>query len=171
MAAITYRQPTPSDAVAMTRLVRQSAVLDENSHYLYLLLCDHFRETCVIAERDGAFAGFLTGYRPPTHPEAVFVWQVVVAEQARGQGVAGGLLEELLAREACADVSYLEATVTPSNEPSQRLFRSLARRHETQCQETELFSTEMFRGIDDSHEPEILFRIGPLNRLRAAVTT
>jgi L-2,4-diaminobutyric acid acetyltransferase len=157
------REPVPADAVGVTRLIRRTGPLDDNSHYAYLLLCHHFNETCAVAESSEGLVGFVSAYRPPRQPDTVFVWQIAVAEEARGQGLAMALLEEILSREACADVRYLEATVSPSNKASQALFRSLARRRETDCVVTELFPEELFAGAEQ-HEAEELYRIGPFRK-------
>ncbi|MGD2116620.1 MAG: GNAT family N-acetyltransferase, partial [Acidobacteriota bacterium] len=81
--AVTIRAATPEDGGAIWRLVKDSRVLDVNSSYAYLLWCKHFGHTSVVAELDGEPAGFVTGFRPPEHPEVIFVWQVAVAAAAR----------------------------------------------------------------------------------------
>lgn len=154
----TFRPPTVDDARAVHRLVHDSGVLDLNSAYAYLVLCRDFAQTSVIAEDELGPAGFVMGFRPPPRPEALFVWQVGVAERARRAGLAGRMLTELVAR---TGVRTLEATVTPTNEPSQRLFRGFARRLDVPCVESlsEGFPRHLFP--DEGHEEEVLFRIGP----------
>ena len=104
----------------------ESGVLDRNSAYLYLLLCRDFSDTCLVASRDGNVVGFVTGYRIPSDPEVLFIWQVGVASNAKRQGIALRLLRELAERNA-GKVTAIEATVSPSNVASRRLFESLAR--------------------------------------------
>lgn len=157
--ALVVRPPGVEDATAMWRLVRDSGVLDLNSPYSYLILCQHFAGTCLVAERAGEIVGFVTAYHPPIAPDVIFVWQIGVSQSMRGQGVGLTLLEALARKEAANGVSFLEATVTPSNAPSQALFRALARRFHTACVETPCFSTQLFP--EDTHEAEDLFRIGP----------
>jgi L-2,4-diaminobutyric acid acetyltransferase len=69
-------------------------------------------------------------------------------------------LNELVTREGCNDVHYVEATITPSNQASQSLFRRLARDQETNCEVKDCFAEELFPG--DNHEEELTFRVGPL---------
>lgn len=157
--ALIVRPPTVEDASAMWRLVRDSGALDLNSPYSYLILCQHFAETCLVAEKAGEIVGFVTAYRPPTALNVIFVWQIGVSQSMRGQRVGLTLLEALVRKEAAHGVSFLEATVTPSNTPSQALFRALARRFHTNCVETPGFSPQLFP--EGSHEAEDLFRIGP----------
>lgn len=157
---LVFREPRLADAAAITRLVRRCPPLDVNSHYVSLLLCRDFHATCVVADCDSAVVGFLSAYRPPPRHDTVFVWQVAVDGQLRSRGVASRMLEALLRRNACSDVNYLEATVTPSNTSSQSLFRSLAKRLNTECRTSCGFSAELFSGPEE-HEPEELYRIGP----------
>lgn len=159
---LAFREPRLADAPSITALIRQCDGLDANSHYLSLLLCRHFRTTCVVAECRDRFAGFLSAYHPPLLDHTMFVWQVAVAAEFRGRGVASDMLDHLLSREACAEVRFVEATVCPSNRASQKLFRSFARRRGTLCRTSEGFASELFAGVEE-HEPEELYRVGPLS--------
>jgi L-2,4-diaminobutyric acid acetyltransferase len=156
-------RPMVSHGADIHRLVSECKPLDLNSVYAYLLLCEHFAQTCVLAERAGRVVGFVSAYRPPARSEAVFVWQVAVAEQVRGGGLAMAMLRDLLARDAVRDCHYLETTVTPSNAPSRRLFRSLARELDAPLVENVLFHEKDFGG--EGHETEALLRIGPFTGL------
>ncbi len=143
----------------MWRLVGASGVLDENSCYAYLLCCRHFADTSVIAAQHGKLAGFVTAYRLPRRPETVFVWQVGVAAWARRQGIALAMLRQVLAAPGCRGVTHLEATVTPSNLPSRRLFESLAGQLDAPLRVEEGFRRAHFAG--GQHEDEELLRLGP----------
>lgn len=144
----------------MWSVVRDSGTLEPNSPYAYLMLAAHFAETCVLAERDGRVVGFVAAFRSPAQPESAFVWQIGVLPETRGHGVGKELLKRLLARPACREVRYLEATVAPSNRASVRLFRGLARDVGAPCAVLPGFTPEMFPA--GAHESEDLFRIGPL---------
>lgn len=156
---VGYRAARPEDGRALRRLVHAAGTLEANTGYAYVLLADHFRATTLLAERGGAPVGFVAAYRPPTHPDAVFVWQVGVAPGARGLGVARGLLDALVAAPGCAGVRFLEATVAPSNEASRRLFESFARRRGAPVAWSDGYPEPLF---DGPHEAERLIRIGPL---------
>lgn len=78
----------------------------------------------------------------------------------RGRGLAKSMLRELLRRDALGECRYLETTVSPSNEPSRRLFYGLARELEAPIAESVLFSECDFGG--EAHEQETLIRIGPI---------
>jgi L-2,4-diaminobutyric acid acetyltransferase len=156
---VSLRPPQPSDTGQLWQLARESGGLEANSSYTYALLCAHFPDTCIVADDGAALAGFVVGYRLPRSADTLFVWQVTVAPSQRGRGLGIQLLAGLLDREALADVRYLEATVTPSNQVSQRLFRGIARRLGAHCQVRPFFAADLF--AEAGHEAEDLYRIGP----------
>ena len=159
---LSIRPPTVQDAADVWSLVRRTPVLDDNSPYAYLLLCSHFAATGLVARAGDDLLGFVLGYARPDDAQTAFVWQVAVAPEARGCGLAGQLLDRWFAR--CArrsDVRFLEATVTPSNAASRALFASFARRRGASVQEGVAFPQEAFPEAV-AHEPELTLRIGPV---------
>ena len=126
--AITLRKPVDADGSAVWSLIKECRPLDVNSMYCNLIQCDHFGETCVLAERDGDVVGWISAYIVPDESETLFVWQVAVSERARGQGLGKRMLKELLEREACAGVQQLKTTITKDNEASWALFSRFAER-------------------------------------------
>lgn len=159
---LIFREPELEDAVAIANLVKNCPPLDVNSTYVSLLLCRDFFDTCVVVEKDSRILGFLSAYRPPHRDKTIFIWQAAVDSSLRSQGIASRMLDELLSREALADVNYLETTITPSNQSSQKLFRSLAKRLNTECRSGEGFSADLF-GEATEHEAEDLYRLGPFS--------
>ncbi len=156
-----FRQPTKEDGAAIWELIKSTQTLDLNSAYCYLMLCEHFPDTCVVAEKNEQIVGFVSAFRAPQAPDVIFVWQVAVHETQRGKGLGKSLLHELLTRRSCEKIHYLEATVSPSNLPSQSLFKGLAQRMDCSCSVTECFTEDMFP--EPGHEAELTFRIGPIN--------
>jgi len=154
------REPGITDGASLHALIQACPPLDLNSPYAYLLLCVHHAATCVLAETEAGIAGFVSAYRLPEAHDTLFVWQVAVAPVARGHGLARQMLHHLLQRPALADCRWLETTVTPSNQPSRRVFAGLASQLGVDSEEREFFSSQDFGGLD--HEPEVLIRLGPL---------
>ena len=73
------RPPSRKDGAALHRLISECPPLDLNSLYAYLLLAEHFSDTCVLAESAGGrIDGFISAYVLPDRPDVLFVWQVAV---------------------------------------------------------------------------------------------
>lgn len=159
--AVHFRQPEVADAASIWCLVRESGALDVNSQYAYLLICDHFARTSVVAcDAQNRLIAFVAAYSPPHKSDTVFVWQVGVSAAWRKQGLAKRLLHQLLQLPACKDTNFLEATVTPSNVASRRLFAALARDVQAELNISAGYEACHF-STESSHEAEELFRIGP----------
>lgn len=156
-----FRHPSIQDAPKIWRLVKESGILDLNSTYCYLILCKHFADTCLVADDNNELLAFVTGYRLPASQNSLFIWQIAVAEQARGRGLALSALKELLRRNAHHNVSFLETTVSPSNTASRALFMSLARDLNTELVEMPGFDESLFP--TGNHESEPFIRLGPFD--------
>jgi L-2,4-diaminobutyric acid acetyltransferase len=156
---IALRRPVLEDGKRVYDLIERCPPLDLNSSYSYFLLCSHFSDTCVVAEDNGRLVGFLSAYLIPDRADALFVWQMAVDESARGQGLAGRMLDYLLAQPCCADVRSVETTVSPSNQSSRRVFVRLAERLQSGSNEESFLDTSHFG--NEVHEEERLIRIGP----------
>lgn len=123
--------------------------------------CEFFPDTSVVVEHQERIVGFVSGFIQPAAPDTLFIWQVAVDESERGKGLATHMLFRLLRQSTCERVLFLEATVTPSNIPSQQLFLGLADKLQTRCEVSECFSTDDFPEV--GHEPEFVYRIGPIH--------
>lgn len=159
---ISIRAPRRDDGAAVWKLVRDTAGLDDNSMYCNLLQCSHFASTCALAELDGEVVGWISGYIPPEHPEALFVWQVCVSEKARGRGLARRLITAVLARSVCSAVSRIQSTITKDNTASWALFGSIAERLDADLTRAPHFQRDDH--FDGHHETEFLVTIGPFER-------
>ncbi|AIF43973.1 diaminobutyrate acetyltransferase [Virgibacillus sp. SK37] len=157
-----FRKPTKDDGAAVWELIKDTGVLDLNSSYSYLMWCEVFSETSIVADREEEAVGFISGFIHPEHPKTLFIWQVAVNESERGKGLGTKMLFQLLQRKACANVSYVEATVSPSNTASQQLFKGLAKKLDTNCEIGDYFSADDFP--QEGHEDELLFKIGPFQK-------
>lgn len=157
------RHPRLEDGTALWELAKDNG-LDLNSPYSYLLMCTHFAGTCLVAEMDGEAVGYVTAYRPPSHPDAIFVWQIAVAEKARRTGLARRMVHGVLESPECKSAHYLEATVTESNAASAGLFRSISKELGAEFTQSRMFETNHFPvSGSQEHEPELLLRIGPFD--------
>jgi len=162
-ADLQIDRPTVADGAALWRIARDSEVLDLNSSYSYLLWCRDFAATSAVArDEHGEPVGFLTGYVRPERPDTLLVWQVAVDSAYRGRGLAAALLDGLATRlVAERGLRTVETTISPDNTASQRLFTAFAERRGAGLEREVLFDTGLFP--DGPHEPEVLYRIGPLS--------
>jgi L-2,4-diaminobutyric acid acetyltransferase len=158
------RHPTPADGAEIWRLATESGTLDVNSPYAYLMWSDDFSATSVVAESDGVAVGFITGYRRPTRQSTLMVWQVAVAHSHRGRGLASAMLNWLVdAVAGPGERLVVEATVSPADAASRKLFHGFARGRKAALREESKFGSHLFPGV---HDPEPLLRIGPLSPRR-----
>lgn len=164
---INLRPPTDEDGAAVCRLISQCPPLDTNSLYCNLLQCTHFANTSVAAIGKDKLVGFCSAYLIPERQDTLFIWQVAVAKEARGQGLGARMLKNILNRAQCNQVIYLESTITETNRVSWALFEGMAKKLETLISSSVLFDKDQhFTG---SHESEILVRIGPFAPLSASL--
>lgn len=153
------RKPRLEDGLAVHALIRSCPPLDQNSAYANLVQCAHFAGTCVLATEGEDAVGWISAHLPPDEPETVFVWQVAVAEQARGAGLGHRMLGELLARPACRGVRWLKTTITADNRPSWSMFGRLADQLRAPLNR-EPWLVEG-RHLPEGHPTEQLVTIGP----------
>lgn len=144
----------------MWQLVHDEGGLDLNSPYAYLLICSDFAATSLVACDADGLAGFVAAYRPPTQPDALFVWQVGVAMRLRRQGLARRMLHALVERPANRDIQQVTATVTPDNAASMGLFGRLAQDLQAPFARELRFGADLFPG--DDHDSEVAVTVGPL---------
>lgn len=159
LKSLTLRAPSLADGMEVHRLIESSPPLDTNSSYCNLLQCSHFSSTSVTAHSDGNLVGFISGYIIPERPNTLFIWQVAVAEQARGQRLASKMLTHILSRKHCINVNCIETSITEDNQASMKVFKSLAKTLSTDIQCSEWMDKE--RHFSGLHDSEPLVRIGP----------
>lgn len=153
---LNFRKPTLSDGYAIYQLIKSSPPLDLNSSYLYFLQASHFSDSCIVVERAGDIIGFISAYYQPDNPQSLFIWQVAIAESARGQGLAKTMLLALLKQQASDSVvTQIACTISPSNKASQGLFRSFAEANGLTLNSTPFINETHFG--DENHEAEDLY--------------
>jgi L-2,4-diaminobutyric acid acetyltransferase len=163
---LSLRKPTSEDGSAIWELVRDCKPLDENSMYCNLIQCDHFRDTCVLAEMDGRAVGWVSAYLLPDDQQTLFVWQVAVSTAARGTGLGARMLGHLLDRVECADTETLQTTITSDNDASWGLFRKLARQRGGDLSHAAHFKRDDH--FDGQHATEHMVTIDLPDRMKKA---
>lgn len=159
---VAVRTALRSDGALLWSLAREAGGVDLNSPYAYMMTCRNFTETCVVAEVFGQPAGFVTAHRLPSRPDTLFVWQVAVLKEFRGLGIARAMLDALVTQPAAAGVRTVEATVTPTNAASEKLFNAFAKGRGATLKIGAGFRKDDFpEGA--AHEAERLFTIEPIH--------
>ncbi|WP_158894214.1 diaminobutyrate acetyltransferase [Amycolatopsis anabasis] len=160
---LVIRSPAVEDAYRIWTLVQQSENLDKNSLYSYLLWCRDFSSTSIVAYLSDRLIGFLTGYIKQDDPATLVLWQMAATDRHGIPGLGSLLFNRLFERVATRHVEFLEGTVNPSNRPIIMIYRKFATLHRAELTRSTLFDSEYF---DDDHEPEVLYRIGPVRKAR-----
>lgn len=149
MNEITYRNPNVSDAGGMWELAKQSP-LDLNSSYSYLMMAEYFSDHCMVALNGERVAGFVTGFIQNKSPTTLFIWQVAVDKEYRGNNIAFDMISKLY---DFLNVNRIEATVTRDNKSSLGLFRKLSEEYGMHFSTDKGFNEDDF---PDDHETEML---------------
>lgn len=161
---VVIRNVSPQDGQHIWQAVVDSGKLDKNSAYCYIMLCQYFADTCLVAEIDSKVVGFVTALIQPSNPEVLFVWQIAVHAEHRGKGIAELLLEHLISVKSCAKIRHIETTISPSNAASTRLFAKFAQQLQAPIMKANGFPSHLFPG--GVHEDEQLVVIGPIPEMK-----
>ncbi len=154
-------QPCAEDGDGVAQLIADCPPLDVNSSYCNFLQSTHFSNTCVIAKKEGQVAGFISAYLKPQQPETLFVWQVAIGRDFRGQGLAFTMLSSLLERNNLSHITAIETTITKDNQASWALFNKLEQQQGLDGEVSKFLDEHQhFKG---KHDSEYLYRI-PLNQ-------
>ncbi|WP_300380572.1 diaminobutyrate acetyltransferase [Henriciella sp.] len=151
--------PASEDGAAVHDLIANCPPLDTNSLYMNLIQTTHFDQTCALAREGDEVIGWVSGHIPPQEPDVFFLWQVAVGEKARGKRIPKRLVADIFSRAACRNVKYLKTTITPDNDASWGLFKSIARWLDAPLNESDFFDKD--RHFKGRHDSEILVTIGP----------
>lgn len=162
---VTLRAPEGEDGPSIHALIARCPPLDPNSLYANLLQATDFASTCVVAEHEGEIVGWVSGYIRPNAQDRYFLWQVAVDSTMRGQNLAKRMIRHILERKSCAHVRYLNTTITPDNDASWRLFRSVAEELGGAFEDKPHFLEDShFAG---QHATEHMVTIGPFDSAKA----
>ncbi|MBD3829991.1 MAG: diaminobutyrate acetyltransferase [Arcobacter sp.] len=160
-SSFLLRKPDKNDSKEIFQLIKSVGTLDLNSQYLYLLQTTHFQNTCSVAIYNEKIVGFVSGYIIPDDKETLFIWQVAISNEVRGQNLAMKIILDIFNKNNTSNnIKYILSTVSPSNKASQRVFEKIANKLNTKIENKTLFSIDDFF---DAHEEEIQYLIGPIN--------
>jgi predicted GNAT superfamily acetyltransferase len=89
------------------------------------LFLDHFHSTSLVAEQDGALAGFLVGFLSPSQAGEAYIHFVGVAPHLRRTGLAGDLYARFFTLAEGHGRTVVSAVTSPLNSGSVAFHRRL----------------------------------------------
>ena len=160
---IQIKNPDSDYGYQISELIKNSPPLDLNSTYLYFIQSHYFNKTCAIAVNEiDRVIGFVSGFQDPRKKDTLFIWQVAISEDARGNGLASKLIHFILQEHP--HMQFIETTITKDNASSISLFNKISQELNTNIiEEPFLDKTKHFL---NQHDSENLFRIGPFKILK-----
>ncbi len=78
----------------------------------------HFRETCLVAEREGELAGFLMGFLSQSKPEEAYIHFVGVGPEFQGEGLGRQLYEKFFGVARLKGRALVRCITSPGNKDS-----------------------------------------------------
>lgn len=160
---IQIKNPDSDYGYQISELIKNSPPLDLNSTYLYFIQSHYFNKTCAIAVNEvDKVIGFVSGFQDPRKKDTLFIWQVAISKDARGNGLASKLIHFILQEHP--HMQFIETTITKDNTSSISLFNKISQELNTNIiEEPFLDKTKHFL---NQHDSENLFRIGPFKILK-----
>ena len=160
---IQIKNPDSDYGYQISELIKNSPPLDLNSTYLYFIQSHYFNKTCAIAVNEiDRVIGFVSGFQDPRKKDTLFIWQVAISKDARGNGLASKLIHFILQEHP--HMQFIETTITKDNTSSISLFNKISQELNTNIiEEPVLDKTKHFL---NQHDSENLFRIGPFKILK-----
>ena len=160
---IQIKNPDSDNGYQISELIKNSPPLDLNSTYLYFIQSHYFNKTCAIAVNEiDRVIGFVSGFQDPRKKDTLFIWQVAISKDARGNGLASKLIHFILQEHP--HMQFIETTITKDNTSSISLFNKISQELNTNIiEEPFLDKTKHFL---NQHDSENLFRIGPFKILK-----
>jgi ribosomal protein S18 acetylase RimI-like enzyme len=118
-------------------------------------LFDHFADTSLVAERDGAIAGFLIGFLSSSCPGEAYVHLVGVATEWRGSGLGHELYERFFGIVRARECEVVRAITAPVNRESIAFHRRLG--FELEPSDREVDGVPVHRGYAVNGDDRVLF--------------
>lgn len=118
MGNVSIRCSVPADCEAIWAVVESWWGRPIESDMFSRFFLTHFNETCLIAESNGQFVGFLIGFLSQTHKDEAYIRFVVVHPEARGSGVGRALYETFFSISVKHQRRVIRSVTSPSNKAS-----------------------------------------------------
>jgi ribosomal protein S18 acetylase RimI-like enzyme len=115
---LLIRTAEPSDALFIQAVVQDWWGRPIESDMFSPFFLRHFRETCLVAEKDQRIAGFLIGFLSQTQKEEAYIRFVVIDPQCRNEGIGRALYENFFAVMHRQGRTTVRSVTSPTNKGS-----------------------------------------------------
>jgi L-2,4-diaminobutyric acid acetyltransferase len=159
MNSVEFKPPEVSHASQISRLVRETPKLDDNSEYIYALWCAYFARNSAVAVNGDEVLAFVTGFRSPASPEVYFLWQTAAKSRHGIPNLGVDLIQYAAEREIATGARIVEASVDAKNKPMTILMKTLCKRLGGDLETEVLFDSETLSANGSQHHEETLYRI------------
>jgi GNAT superfamily N-acetyltransferase len=135
MNEILIRPADPADAEVLQAVVHDWWGRPIESDMLSRFFLTHFRETCLVAERNDEVVGFLIGFLSQALPDEAYIRLVLVHPLHRGAGIGRALYEQFFAVARRHGRRIIRSVTSPANRASVDFQTRIAFTHVPQEQE------------------------------------
>ncbi|XEC94379.1 N-acetyltransferase family protein [Paenibacillus tarimensis] len=115
---MNLRPIEPEDCRAILEVASDWWGADYSSDMFSKWFIHHFRETCLLAEKNGKMIGFLMGFLSQSFPDEAYIRIVMVDPAYRGQGVGRALYEKFFERVEMLERSVIRCVTAPQKKDS-----------------------------------------------------
>ncbi len=123
------RNCTVDDVSRVRLFVDQCKPLDLHTTVTYWTLFNYFSNLCFLMLEEEKVIGFVSGVKSSLDKEVVYLWQVGVAKNYRGNNYASLLLDHFFKASKNLDCSKIQVSIAPENEPSYNAFFKYSKEH------------------------------------------
>lgn len=93
--------------------------------HFYNIMIRYFGNTFFVAKEGDKIAGFVWGFISQSDPEVLFLWQIGVTEEYRGNQLSRKLIDSFTQAARDNGCTRIHATVEPENIPSWKMFEKM----------------------------------------------
>jgi len=159
MTSVKFIQPTIRFAPQISNLVKNTPFLDNNSDYLYALMCTRFAQNSAVAIKADEVIAFVTGFRCPASPDTYFLWQTATKPRHGIPNLGINLINFAADNEISKGAKAIEASVDTENAPITVLMKILCKRLGGELKTGLMFSSQILSANGSAHHDETLYRI------------
>jgi L-2,4-diaminobutyric acid acetyltransferase len=131
--------------------------LGVHTGYTYWVMFHHFNESCFVIQDGGNIIGYVSGMKSQSHSDVFFLWQIGVAEEARGKGYSYLLLEKIFEAAKRMNCKKMQFSLEDLDGASFKSFSGFARKHNREM--ISVGKAKYPHSVRESWEEDTLFEI------------